>query len=180
MTSSHYRDVSAPNDVIMSWLKRFGGGKSKSKQAKGASQSPRTPQEAANAYGMTPEEMAEAETQYPALAKNKDRLSVSRSGRHKVKSKQRTILQDETYASKGPMGAPRTVTSSSTPAGASHSGAYSKTPMTSSNSYAPAPSTGASASRGHAPQPPQPTSNSNARRYPAVQSKNMPRQQTAV
>ena len=174
----------------MSWLKRFGGGKSKSKQAKGASQSPRSPQEAANAYGMTAEEMAEAESQYPALAKNKDRLSVSRSGRHKVKSKQRTILHDDAYTTHGSMGAPKTMTSSQTTASSSHGAAYnSKAAMTSasaSNSRAPAASSsGAGASRGAYARTdgyaPAQSSSSGARRgYPAVQSKNVSRHQTAV
>ena len=177
----------------MSWLKRFGGGKSKSKQAKGASQSPRSPQEAANAYGMTAEEMAEAESQYPALAKNKDRLSVSRSGRHKVKSKQRTILHDDAYKTHGSMGAPKTMTSSQTATSSSHGAAYnSKAAMTSSsastsNSRAPAPSSSAAgASRGAYARTtdgyaPAQSSSSGARRgYPAVQSKNVSRQQTAV
>ena len=50
---------------------------------------------------MTPEELAEAEKSLPVIANRKDRLSVSKSGRHKLKGKQRGNIDNSTYATVG-------------------------------------------------------------------------------
>ena len=143
----------------MSWMKNVFGGKSSSKSSSKSSRntSTTTRKNDPSDFGMTPEELADAERTLPVLAGRGDRLSVSKSGRHKYKGKQRLNLQDDTYATHGSMGAPRQPTST---AAASSSSSYgratpSNRPAATSSAYNPAPSTssrhhGASSSSTHA------------------------------
>ena len=193
----------------MSWLKVFGSkssSKSSSKDANKNKQSANRRPEPSD-YGLTPEELAEAERTLPVLAGRENRLSVSKSGRHKYKGKQRNHLQDDTYATHGSVGStrPSVMTSASTsnsrqapsyhPAGASTS--YNSTSSASSRHHnaTSSPSTqGARASQGSVGRNSQQGSlgrsgssqcavvqtSTDTKRYNARAGKNMPRQQTAV